>query len=124
MPNQKTYRVYVVDDEEVIVRTLAKILEMSGFTAIAFTDPLVALTRSETEAPDLLLSDVVMPDMSGIELAIQIQTRHPGCKILLFSGQAATADLLDKARQEGHDFHLLTKPIHPTDLLAAIKTLP
>ena len=64
-----------------------------------------------------------MPEMNGIELAVQFKSKYPNCKILLFSGQAATADLLESARSEGHDFVLLEKPIHPSDLLAAIKKL-
>lgn len=124
MAKQSVSRVFVVDDEEIIAQTLAKILEMSGFAAISFTDPAEALARTEVEAPSLLLSDVVMPQMSGIELAIRVQAIHPRCKVLLFSGQASTADLLAKARKDGHKFHLLTKPVHPTDLLAAINTLP
>jgi DNA-binding NtrC family response regulator len=61
--------------------------------------------------------------MNGIELAIQIKSKHPKCKVLLFSGQTVTADLLETANKQGHDFVLLAKPIHPTDLLAAIKRL-
>lgn len=124
MPRRNISRVFVVDDEEIIARTLAKILEMSGFDAIPFTDPLEALAQAGSQPPNLLLSDVVMPQMSGIQLAIQMQRNHPRCKVLLFSGQASTSDLLAKAREEGHNFHLLAKPVHPTDLLAAIKTLP
>jgi hypothetical protein len=45
----------------------------------------------------------------------------PNCKILLFSGQATTADLLEKARLEGHEFEILAKPVHPTDLLAKLR---
>jgi hypothetical protein len=45
----------------------------------------------------------------------------PACKILLFSGQAATADLLEKARAQGHQFEILAKPVHPQDLLAKLK---
>jgi CheY-like chemotaxis protein len=70
-----------------------------------------------------LISDVIMPGMNGIDLAIRIKSKCPNCKILLFSGQAATADLLESARTEGHDFVLLEKPVHPSDLLAAIKKL-
>jgi hypothetical protein len=44
----------------------------------------------------------------------------PGCKILLFSGQAATADLLETARAQGHEFEILAKPVHPQDLLAKL----
>lgn len=61
-----------------------------------------------------------MPDMTGTDLAIEIKRLCPSCKILLFSGQSATADLLEKARQQGYDFTLLTKPVHPADLLREI----
>ena len=112
--------VYVVDDEAVIATTLAAILQQSGFNAQAFLDPLQALEAAKTTCPDILISDVAMPHMNGIELGIQFKITHPTCRILLFSGQSTTTDLLEKAHKEGHDFHILTKPIHPTELLAAL----
>jgi CheY-like chemotaxis protein len=123
MPEKSSPVAFVVDDEAIIASTLATILRISGFSSIAFTDPLEALNSADSEQPSLLISDVIMPGMTGIELALGIQAKCPNCKILLFSGQAATADLLETARKEGHDFVLLGKPIHPSDLLAAIKTL-
>jgi CheY-like chemotaxis protein len=69
------------------------------------------------KAPDLLISDVAMPGISGVDLAIQMRAQYPTCKILLFSGQAATKDLLEDARGQGHDFDLLLKPVPPTELL-------
>jgi CheY-like chemotaxis protein len=68
-----------------------------------------------------VISDVIMPDMNGIQAAIQIRQMLPKTKILLFSGQAATADLLEDARKEGHEFEILAKPVHPQDLLAKLK---
>jgi len=117
----KLSRIFVVDDEFVIATTLATILERSGFDAVSFTDPLKALKAAEVGAPDLLISDVVMPEMSGIDLAIRLKHNCPDCKILLFSGQAATANLLDAARGKGHDFEVLSKPIHPTEFLKKIR---
>jgi CheY-like chemotaxis protein len=114
-------RVFVVDDESTISSTLAAILRLSGYRAQSFTNPFEALSSTMEEPPDLLISDVVMPQMSGVELAIQIRALCPSCKILLFSGQAATADFLTQARKDGHDFQLLSKPIHPKDLLLAIR---
>lgn len=116
-------RVFVVDDEHVIASTLAAILNMNGFSAEFFTRPLEALTAAQSDMPDLLISDVAMPGLSGVDLAIQMRELHPECKILLFSGQAATVDLLKDARNQGHDFHLLLKPVHPTELLAELGTL-
>ena len=117
----KLARIFVVDDEFVIATTLATILERSGFDAISFTDPLKALKAAAVQAPDLLISDVVMPELSGIDLAIRLKQNHPDCKVLLFSGQAATANLLDVARSNGHDFEVLSKPIHPTEFLKKIR---
>jgi DNA-binding response OmpR family regulator len=116
-------RIFVVDDEHVIASTLAVILNRNGYSARYFTRPIEALAAACLGAPDLLISDVSMPDLSGIDLAIQIRAQYPNCKILLFSGQANTADLLESARSQGHDFHLILKPVHPTELLAAIGRL-
>lgn len=120
LQKSNSLRVFVVDDEPVIAETLAAILRQSGIAANAFTDPSKALSSAAPDPPDLLLSDVMMPEMSGIDLAIQLRNLHPECRVLLFSGQAATFGLLETSRQRGHDFEVLLKPVHPKDLLAAI----
>ena len=107
--------VFVVDDEPVIAQTLSIILNQAGFRATAFSDPQKAITARPEFLPELLISDVMMPGMTGVELAIQFRQAQPDCKVLLFSGQAATADLLETARAQGYDFELLSKPFtHPT----------
>jgi DNA-binding NtrC family response regulator len=121
MPNESSPVVYIVDDERVIADTLATILQRSGFKAKSFHNPMDALAAASDNPPDLLISDVVMPQLSGIDLAIQLKVICPACKILLFSGQSQTANLLKSARELGHDFHLLTKPVHPKDLLYQIQ---
>jgi CheY-like chemotaxis protein len=114
--------VLVVDDERVIADTLATILNQNGFEASAVYTGTDAVERAVASRPDLVISDVIMPDMNGIEAAIKIRQVLPGCKILLFSGQAATADLLEKARSQGHEFEILAKPVYPQDLLARLST--
>jgi len=115
--------VFVVDEESVIALTPATILKQGGFIAKAFTNPAAALNSAGSEAPDLLVSDVMMPETSGVDLAIRLKAIRPACKVLLFSGQAATADLLQAAREKGHDFTLLSKPVHPNDLLQVLRNL-
>ncbi len=71
--------------------------------------------------PDLLISDVMMPQLSGVDLAIQTAESVPDCRILLFT--ASTEDLLRPARAQGHNFRLLRKPVHPAQLLEEIDQL-
>lgn len=113
-------RALVVDDERCIADTLVTILRNSGYDAAACYDAESALQQCESVVPDLLITDVVMPGRSGIELAALIRERDPRCKILLFSGQAHTVDMLGAARRRGHDFELLAKPIHPAELLSKL----
>jgi FixJ family two-component response regulator len=116
-------RVSVVDDDYNIASTLALILCNQGFGATFFTEPLRALQAARSDAPDLLLSDVSMSPLSGIELAIQVRKQCPDCKVLLLSGQPDTAILLETSRANGHHFMTLPKPIHPTDLFREIQSL-
>ncbi|HET6219689.1 MAG TPA: response regulator [Acidobacteriaceae bacterium] len=116
-------QIFVVDDEKVIAETLAVILARNGFTVTSFTSPREALEKARRLPPSLLLCDVIMPELSGVDLAVQIKETWPHCKILLFSGQAETNDLLSAAREQGYDFPLVAKPIHPVDLLQRIRDL-
>lgn len=114
---------FVVDDEEIIASTLELILLSEGFEARSFVDPLDALEAAYSVQPDLLLTDVVMGNMTGIELAIQIKRLHPDCKVLLSSGQIATSELLSTANEQGHRFEILAKPVDPTILLEKIRAI-
>jgi DNA-binding response OmpR family regulator len=114
-------RVLVADDERVIADTLAMILNQSGFNARAVYSGEKALELASVFEPDMLISDVIMADLNGIDAAIRMRELRPGIKILLFSGQAATADLLEKARARGYEFEILAKPVHPQDLLSRLR---
>jgi len=114
-------KVLVADDERVIADTLSMILNQSGFEARAVYSGEKALELATTFEPDMLISDVIMADLNGIDAAIRIRSLLPSIKILLFSGQAATADLLEKARTQGYEFEILAKPVHPQDLLSRLR---
>jgi CheY-like chemotaxis protein len=115
-------KILVVDDEPVITDTLAAVLRNSGYTVRTAYNANAAIILAKEFAPDLLITDVMMPGMNGIEMAIKIRDMFPRCKVLLFSGQAATAELLADANDRGYDFELLAKPIHPEDLLAKLQS--
>ena len=114
-------KVLIVDDERVIADTLVIILNRSGFDATAVYSGERAVEAAQEMRPDMMISDVIMADMNGIDAAIKIRGILPACKVLLFSGQAATADLLEKARTQGYEFEILAKPVHPQDLLARLR---
>jgi CheY-like chemotaxis protein len=111
-----------VDDERVIADTLAMILNQSGFDARAVYSGEKAVDLAASFTPDMLITDVIMADLNGIDAAIMIRSILPSIKILLFSGQAATADLLEKARAKGYEFEILAKPVHPQDLLSRLQS--
>ncbi|HVC45871.1 MAG TPA: response regulator [Terracidiphilus sp.] len=118
---QSKPRVLVVDDEQVIADSLAMILNQCGFEARPVYGGEKALELAATFKPDMLITDVIMGDLNGIDAAIRMRQMLPAIKILLFSGQAATADLLEKARHEGYEFEILGKPVHPQDLLNRLR---
>ena len=115
-------KVLIVDDEHVIADTLTIILRQHGYDAYAVYGGKAAVESARSTIPDVIISDVMMPDIDGIQAAIHIRGFLPECKILLFSGQALTADLLKHAIAKGYDFELLPKPLYPNDLLARLRS--
>ncbi len=116
-------RIVVIDDEQRIADTLALILRSVDYVVEVAYDGTSGLALCREYRPDLVISDVVMPGLSGIEVAMEISRELPTCKILLYSGQAETAQMMDEARSRGHEFELLAKPVHPVELLEKVKSL-
>lgn len=110
-------KVLIADDERIIANTLALILNTSGYEAKAVYSGEKAVELAHAMSPDVLICDVILGGISGIDVAVHITQHLPECKVILFSGQAATADLLERAEAEGHRFEILAKPIHPSVLL-------
>jgi CheY-like chemotaxis protein len=113
----------VIDDEVLIAETVAGILNAEGFETTAVSDGASAIELAVTLRPDIVLSDVIMPGINGIETGIRIREIVSDCRLVLFSGQAATVDLLAKAREGGHRFDILAKPIKPEHLISVIRRL-
>lgn len=113
--------VLVVDDEKIIVDTLAEILNGAGFEVLSAYDGWTALEKIANRRPDYLLSDVLMPQMNGVELAIAIRKMYPATRIMLFSGQAGISEILLEGQRQGFEFELIAKPIHPLKLIEHLK---
>jgi len=114
-------RILVVDDEPLIADTIVQILNRSGFIAEAAYGGREAIDAARRINPELILSDVLMPHVDGVEAAITIQKFLPETRIVLFSGQAATVEILARARTRGYHFELLAKPLHPTQLIKHLR---
>lgn len=115
--------VLVVDDEEVVADTLVQILNMFGFDASSGYSGSQAIDRANTNAFDVLVTDVVMSEMTGIEAAIEVRKILPKCNVLLVSGNNRTSDLLKSAREQGHEFEILAKPVHPSVIIDRLKSM-
>ena len=120
MLKELKHRVFVVDDEKIIASTLGLILRNRGFDAHSFADPIAALAAAQSNAPDLLLTDLFMPKMNGIELAARIRQDSPRCKVLFFSGSVHTDDLLAQVQGAGSDCVIVNKPVPPAILIDTI----
>jgi CheY-like chemotaxis protein len=114
-------KVLVVDDHALIADTLAEILRAAGFDTVTAYSGWAALEMAARFHPDYLLSDVLMPRMNGVELAIAIRKMYPAAKVLLFSGQAGISDILLNGQKQGFEFELVAKPIHPLKLIERLK---
>jgi CheY-like chemotaxis protein len=120
-PPRSLPKILVVDDEKRIADTLSEILEMSGFHVATAYDGWDALETAARFHPDYLLSDVLMPRMNGVDLAIAMRKMYPDAKILLFSGQAGISEILLAGHRQGFEFELIAKPIHPLKLIERLK---
>lgn len=114
-------KVLVVDDHQLIADTLAEILRNAGFDAVAAYDGWDALDKASRFDPHWLLTDVLMPRMNGVELAIAVRKNYPKTSVLLFSGQAGISEILDEGHRQGYEFELIAKPVHPLKLIERLK---
>jgi CheY-like chemotaxis protein len=116
LQNDRRQIVLVVDDEPLVAKTLALILSGAGFSAVAVQSGREALSLAQTMPPAFLLTDVHMPGMTGVELALTFTSEFPECQVLLFSGRATAEDLMP-AVKAGIEFPMLAKPVHPTEII-------
>jgi len=114
-------KILIVDDERTIADTLSVIFRGLGYETFAAYNGLLGLDAARNIDPDLILTDVFMPGMDGVQMAIEIRATLPHIKVLLFSGQASTADLLQVAENLGFHFEVMQKPIRPEEIIRQVK---
>lgn len=103
--------------------SLVEILTMFGFDASCRYSGSQAIDRADTVALDVLVTDVVMNEMTGIEAAIEICKVLPNCKVLFMSGNNRTLEMLKAALEQGHDFDISAKAVHPSVTLDRLKAM-
>jgi len=115
--------IFVVNEEELIASSQAAILRLEGLDAVAFTQSSQALLASRYLAPDLLISEILMPMLSGAELAQYIQWSYPKCKVLLFTGDWDREDAETAAFEDGLRYQFIVKPVHPKELIQKVREM-
>jgi len=124
IPMQKSNRrILIVDDEMAIADTLALICKTQHYEVQVAYSAERAIEILAEWRPDLVILDVILPEMNGIDLAIVIKANYATCHVLLFSGHANTTMLLEEAGRKGHQFEVLAKPVHPTLMLERASAL-
>ena len=114
-------RIFIVDDEETIAWTMSEILRRKGYATHFFADPREALEAAEEEPPHLLISDVYMPAMNGIDFAQQLKLLCPECKVILMSGNADGAIALRNEGVWAGHFDVMKKPISVEQLFNKVE---
>jgi DNA-binding NtrC family response regulator len=113
-------KVFVVDDEEQVAEVLTLSLLEAGLDVETFSDSYSALRRARDCPPDILVTDISMPNMDGITLAKALREQIPTCKVILISGNPEWKT--PKHLNVSHDFVLLPKPFPLNQLLRLIKS--
>ena len=111
-------RILLAEDEEAMRTYLARALENAGYEVVAVDRGTAALPLLEREHFDLLLSDIVMPEMDGIELAQRCAEVSPDTKVIFITGFAAVTL---KASREAPQAKVLSKPFHLRDLVLEVQ---
>lgn len=120
---KRDLRIFVVDDMPNTAHTLAEVLRDRGYIAIPYTDAWRALREARSLLPQVLISDVEMPSLCGVELAIELLKFRPECKVLLMSGHVGPIACLERARAKGFNCCFYEKPVACSVLIQELGAL-
>jgi DNA-binding NtrC family response regulator len=113
------YTILLVDDEQSIVAALRRTLRGRGYRIVSSTDPHRALEMLATEPIDLVISDIDMPEMSGVELVARVRKTYPEVVRILLTGRGTLEGAL-RAINDGEVHRFLTKPWSDDELRATV----
>jgi two-component system cell cycle response regulator CpdR len=114
-------RILLAEDDEDMRRFLVKALQRAGYDVVDFDNGASAYERLREEPFNLLLTDIVMPEMDGIELARRATEIDPDLKVMFITGFAAVA--LNPDSRAPRDARILSKPFHLRDLVNEVEKM-
>jgi two-component system cell cycle response regulator CpdR len=115
------HKIILAEDDNDMRRFLVKALENAGYEVVSYDNGRSAYDRLREEPFELLLTDIVMPEMDGIELARKATELDPDMKVMFITGFAAVA--LNPDNQAPKDAKVLSKPFHLRDLVSEVQKL-
>lgn len=121
LPGGSQHTILVVEDEPALLKLATRVLKSQGYEVLPASSPSQALELASqwVGSLDLLLTDVIMPEMNGLELVKQLLARHPGLKHMFMSGY--TADVLAERGVEGDRVNFLPKPFTSYELASKVR---
>lgn len=108
-------QVLLVDDEEEFIFTLAERLKIRGIEALTATDGEQALAVIDKHRPPVVVLDILMPGLGGLEVLSHIKRNHPRIEVILLTGQGSTHEGIEGMRLGAFDF--MIKPVKIEDLI-------
>ncbi|MBI4610629.1 MAG: response regulator [Candidatus Rokubacteria bacterium] len=112
-------KILVVDDEPVVAETVAEVLRAAGYEPETSTDSVAAVRQLAAAAYDLIVSDIMMPDLTGLQLLSLIKARSPSPEVILITG-FSTRERAMEALERGA-FAYIEKPFDSAELLERVK---
>src|SRR5882672_2826088 len=113
---ERTTRVLLVDDEPNVRRSLARVLMSVGFEVLTAEDGQAALSLLEAGTVDVMLVDMLMPRMGGMDLLARVKSQHPEVEVIMMTAYANVDDAVAAVKNGAYDF--LTKPFPSNDVVA------
>ena len=116
--------ILVIEDNENMLRMLTDLLSRTGYQVLTAIDGVEGMKTYRSARPDLVLTDIIMPDKEGLEVIMELCREVPRPKIIAMSGGGMMdpRTYLSLAEKLGAD-EVLQKPFHPSDLLAMVEKL-
>jgi DNA-binding response OmpR family regulator len=117
-------KILIIDDDELITMTLRNVLKKEGFEVFDAENGVIGLELYKTHSPDLVITDMLMPDKEGLETITDLKAINPSCKIIAMSGGGSTQNMtfLELAKKVGAD-RVMEKPVRPADMIQTVKGL-